>query len=94
MTIRTRSARKPALAALALLFAAGYGTAGLASTAAEIDAKVDAALGRLRTEVPGSASVLEKAQGVLVLPEVIKAGFVLAGEGGEGALRIGGKSVG
>ena len=35
-----------------------------------------------------------KAAGVLVFPGVIKAGFVIAGEGGEGALRIGGKTAG
>jgi lipid-binding SYLF domain-containing protein len=63
-------------------------------SAAEIDSKVDAALGRLRTEIPGSASVLAKAQGVLVFAEVIKAGLVFAGEGGEGALRVGGRSTG
>ena len=60
----------------------------------EIDAKVDAALGRLKSEVKGAETVLAEAKGVLVFAEVIKAGFVVAGEGGEGALRIGGKSVG
>lgn len=78
--------------ALAVTLASPAFAAG--GSAADIDAKVDAALERLRTEVPGSASVLEKAQGVLVFAEVIKAGFVIAGEGGEGALRIGGKSTG
>lgn len=63
-------------------------------SAAAIDAKVDAALARLHEEVPGSDSVLAKAHGVLVFAEVIKAGFVIAGEGGEGALRIGGESAG
>jgi lipid-binding SYLF domain-containing protein len=65
-----------------------------ASTAAEIDAKVNAALARLKAEVPGSTQVLADAKGVLVFAEVIKAGFVIAGEGGEGALRIGGKTTG
>ena len=65
-----------------------------ASTAAEIDASVNAALDRLKTEIPGSASVLAEAKGVLVFAGVIKAGFVIAGEGGEGALRIGGKTTG
>lgn len=64
------------------------------STAKEIDASVDAALERLRKEIPGSASVLEQARGVLVFAGVIKAGLVIAGEGGEGALRIGGRTTG
>lgn len=72
-------------ACAAPVFAAG-------STNAEIDAKVDAALARLKAEVPGSDAVLAKSQGVLVFAEVIKAGFVVAGEGGEGALRVGGKT--
>lgn len=73
----------------------GFGVpADAASTAKEIDAKVDAALDRLRTQIPGSGSVLAQAKGVLVFAGVIKAGLVLAGEGGEGALRIGGRTEG
>ncbi|MDP2324568.1 MAG: YSC84-related protein, partial [Gammaproteobacteria bacterium] len=63
-------------------------------TNSEIDAKVDAALERLKAEVPGSAAIIADAKGILVFSEVIKAGFVFAGEGGEGALRIGGKTEG
>ncbi|MCL4721123.1 MAG: hypothetical protein KJ041_04045, partial [Gammaproteobacteria bacterium] len=48
---------------------------------------------RLKAEVKGSDGVLAQARGVLVFPEVIKAGFIFAGEGGEGALRIAGKTV-
>lgn len=68
-------------------------TAG-AATAAEIDARVQAALARLHGEVKGSDAVTSKAAGVLVFPEVLKAGFVIAGEGGEGALRVGGANAG
>jgi lipid-binding SYLF domain-containing protein len=63
------------------------------ATAAEIEARVNAALDRLRAEVKGSETILRQAQGVLVFPQVLKAGFVFAGEGGEGALRIGGSTV-
>ena len=82
------------LVALGLI--AGPGTVAFAagSTNKEIDAKVDAALEQLKKEVPGSAAVLKEAKGVLVFAEVIKAGFVVAGEGGEGALRINGKTSG
>ena len=37
--------------------------------------------------------MLQKAKGVLVLPGVFKAGFIVGGEYGEGALRIGGNTV-
>ncbi|MBM4196724.1 MAG: hypothetical protein FJ197_06435 [Gammaproteobacteria bacterium] len=88
------SLRQFVAVALALLaMSNGPAAQAAGSTAAEIDQKVNAALQRLRTEIPGSASVLAKAQGVLVFAEVIKAGFVIAGEGGEGALRIGGNTA-
>jgi len=57
-----------------------------AASAQEIDIKVDAALRRFR-------DFLAKAEGVLVFPSVIKAGFGIGGEYGEGALRIGGNTV-
>lgn len=82
------------LASLAILFATTAPASAAGSTNAEIDAKVDAALDRLKAEVPGSASVVKDAKGILVFAGVIKAGFVIAGEGGEGALRIGGKTEG
>jgi lipid-binding SYLF domain-containing protein len=89
----SRTRRLISLVTLSLAFAVGP-SASAESTAAEIDAKVDAALQRLKTELPGSKAILDKAKGVLVFSEVIKAGFVVAGEGGEGALRIGGKTAG
>ncbi|MCB1747836.1 MAG: hypothetical protein H6977_08345 [Gammaproteobacteria bacterium] len=64
-----------------------------AASATEIDIKVDAALARFRQEVSGGDAFLAKAKGVLVFPEVVKAGFGIGGEYGEGALRIGGKTA-
>lgn len=34
------------------------------------------------------------AKGILVYPDVLKAGLVIGGQYGEGALRVGGKTVG
>lgn len=67
--------------------------AARAASAAEIDLKVDVALERFRKEVVGGAEFLGRAKGVLVFPEVIKAGLGIGGEYGEGALRIGGATV-
>ena len=64
-----------------------------AASATEINIKVDAALKRFRDKVSGGDEFLNRAQGVLVFPSVIKAGLVIGGEYGEGALRIGGQSV-
>ncbi|BCF99832.1 lipoprotein [Paraburkholderia sp. PGU19] len=60
----------------------------------EIDAKVHATLSRLYETVKGSKELVGKANGVLVFPSVLKVGFVAGGEYGEGALHVGGKSVG
>lgn len=70
-----------------------YGTALYAASATEIDIKVDAAIERFKSEVQGGSTFLKKAKGVLVFPEVMKAGFGIGGEYGEGALRINGKTV-
>lgn len=64
-----------------------------AASAEKIDIGVDATLKRFRKEVAGGSEFLKKAAGVLVFPSVIKAGIGIGGEYGEGALRIGGKTV-
>jgi lipid-binding SYLF domain-containing protein len=64
-----------------------------AKTAKEIDIGVDVALEQFQQDVKGGKEFLQSAKGVLVFPSVIKAGFGIGGEYGEGALRIGGKTV-
>lgn len=64
-----------------------------AASAKEIDIKVDAALERFIKEIGGAEKFLKAAKGLLVFPSVIKAGFGIGGEYGEGALRIAGKTV-
>lgn len=64
-----------------------------AASAQEIDIKVNSALKRFHDKVSGSHRFLANAAGVLIFPEVIKAGIGIGGEYGEGALRIGGKTV-
>jgi lipid-binding SYLF domain-containing protein len=64
-----------------------------AATAGEIDASVNASLDRFVKEVKGAQEFLNAAQGVLIIPKVIQGGLVVGAEYGEGALRIGGKTV-
>ena len=59
-----------------------------------IDAKVQSTVSRLYSIVKGSRELVAKANGVLVFPSVLQAGFVVGGQYGEGALRVGGRSVG
>ena len=81
------------LAAMVLLACALGSPSSHAASAKEIDIRVDAAIERFRKEVNGGSAFLARAQGVLVFPNVIKAGFGIGCEYGEGALRIGGRSV-
>ena len=64
-----------------------------AASAVEIDAKTEATLKKFYKEVPAAKELSQKAGGILVFPTVIKAGFGIGGEYGEGALRIGGKTA-
>ena len=70
------------------------GSAAVAASAEEIDIKVDATLERFKEDVGGANEFLANAKGVLVFPSVIKAGLIVGGEHGTGALRVGGKSIG
>lgn len=67
--------------------------ASYAATAGEIDASVNASLERFVNEVKGAQEFLDTAQGVLIIPKVIQGALVVGAEYGEGALRIGGKTV-
>ena len=64
-----------------------------AASASEIDISVNVTLDRFRNEIPGGMEYLKNAKGVLVIPNVIKVGFFVGGEYGEGALLVGNKTV-
>ncbi|MDM0070513.1 YSC84-related protein [Variovorax sp. J31P207] len=65
-----------------------------AAKRSSIDASVDSAMSKLYTQVQGSRELVGKARGVLVFPSVVSAGLGVGGSYGQGALRVGGKSVG
>jgi lipid-binding SYLF domain-containing protein len=65
----------------------------LAKTAKEIDASVDVAIKRFYKQVKGAEEFVKASKGMLVMPNVVKGAFIVGGEYGEGALRIGGKTV-
>jgi lipid-binding SYLF domain-containing protein len=71
-----------------------FSISSYAATANEIDARVNASLDRFVNEVKGAQEFLDAAKGVLIIPKVIQGGLVVGAEYGEGALRIGGKTVG
>lgn len=84
---------------LALLLAMGTATVlppapAVAASAAEIDAKAEIAYTRLLRESPAARALADQAVAVLVFPSIVKAGFGLGGQYGEGVLRRGGVSSG
>ena len=87
-----RAPRTIALSALAALSLAL--TAPVAADAAKINTKVNATLKDFRENTPPKVHrYVATAKGVLVFPDVIKAGIGIGGEYGEGALLVGNKVV-
>jgi lipid-binding SYLF domain-containing protein len=84
-----------ALIGMGLWLCLGLSVSGnaAAASAQEINIGIDATMERFRDEITGGSLFLKNAKGVLVFPSVIKAGIGVGGEYGEGALRIGGKTV-
>ena len=81
------------LIAASLLLCSIFLSPANAATSAEIDADVNAAVSRFSEEINGADVFLNNAAGYLVFPRVIKVGIGIGGETGEGALRVGGKTV-
>ncbi len=65
-----------------------------AATAAEIDRDVKSALGGLYAKSPAAKKLGETAKGILVFPGIVKGGFLVGGQYGEGALLKNGKPAG
>ena len=81
------------LALLCLFAALAAPPSAKAGSAHEIDVGVDATLDRFFYNIRGAEELAHKAVGILVFPSVVKAGFGIGGEYGEGALRIRGRTV-
>ncbi len=79
--------------ALLLILSGLAASPAWAASAGEIDAGVNDTLSRFTKEVAGASNFMKSARGVLVFPKVYKAGIGIGGEYGEGALRIGGRTV-
>jgi lipid-binding SYLF domain-containing protein len=53
---------------------------------AVLDAQIGDAIKAFNTEIPGGEKFLKNSKGYMIFPSVIKAGFVVGGEHGEGIL--------
>ena len=76
---------------LAVFLFAGQSFAKM--SAKEVDASVDAAMERFHKQVKDASEVVQQAKGLLILPNVKKGALIVGGEYGQGAMRIGGKTV-
>lgn len=66
----------------------------MADTASQINRDTDIALQTLFQTTPAAKKMAGIAKGILVFPEIIKGGFIIGGQYGEGALRVGGRTTG
>ena len=82
--------RRQSIAAIASfgLLAFGHSSAARAASKEEIDAKVKQAIDEFYKQTSAGKTLAQKAAGMLVFPEVLKAGVGIGGEYGEGALVI------
>ena len=67
--------------------------AALAASASAIDRDAKASLAQLYQNTPGAKALADKAVAILVFPSIVKGGFIIAGQFGDGALRKSGKTV-
>ena len=65
-----------------------------AASAAEIDRGITSALEDLYTQSTSAKALGKKAKGILVFPSIVKGGFIVGGQYGEGALLKDGKTSG
>jgi len=66
----------------------------LADSKESIESKSTQAIAHLIEHSPESKELLEKAKGVLIFPHIVKMGFGVGAQYGEGVLRVSGASVG
>jgi lipid-binding SYLF domain-containing protein len=64
-----------------------------ADSAAEIDAQVKVAMDKLYSGSPEALEFSKTAKGILVFPDVVKAGLGIGGQFGEGALLVNGETI-
>ncbi|MBV1905534.1 MAG: hypothetical protein KUG75_05600 [Pseudomonadales bacterium] len=78
---------------LIIAFALTVSQGTIAASSQEIDARVRSALQTLYETFPAGKELSQSAKGILVFPGIIKAGFGVGGEYGEGALLVNGSAV-
>ena len=83
-----------AIALLALALLGGGVRSAAAASADQIDRDARQALERLYAKNPSARELAGRARGILVFPNMLKAGFMFGGQIGEGAMLRGGRTTG
>ena len=65
----------------------------MAADSAAINRDSKAALAKLYETTPAAKTLGEKAKAILVFPSILKAGLIIGGQGGNGALIVDGRTV-
>ena len=73
--------------AMSLVLNAVVPDLSLAASASAINRDATASLNKLYAHTPGAKALADKAVGVLIFPSIVKGGFIIAGQFGDGALR-------
>ena len=90
-TLTRRAFALSVLSATAALAACGNGIGSPGAT--NIDARVNATLNEMYARYPNTVTLAEKSTGMLVMPLLTEAGFMLGGAYGRGALRVNGVTL-
>lgn len=77
---------------LLILISIALSQASYAKPPSELEGDVNFAIKEFERQINGGGDFLAKAKGYLVIPTVIKGGFIIGGEYGEGALRVEGET--
>ena len=77
---------------VAMLITAGGASLTYGQDSVKLDKEVDAAIAKLYAKSPPAKQLAKTAKAILIFPKVKKAGFLIGGQYGEGALRVNGKT--
>lgn len=85
--------RRTLLTALPMMAAGSVSALAAAPSARTIDRNASQALTTLYATQPKARELAKRAKAILVFPRIIKAGLIIGGQGGDGALRIDGRTT-
>ncbi len=86
--------RRALLGLVAALLAMMGASQGMAQSGSGLDARSRLALDQLIAQSPAAAAIYDKAKAVMIFPNIVRGGFIVGGEYGEGTLFENGVAIG